>query len=635
MREFSAILRTAGAVAAIVAATIVAAIGLTGAPTAHAQSPTANETASLTPLDPVADREGARLEVLSSRDARLYSEIFVLQEAGDWAGADSLIARLEDPVLMGHVLFQRYMHPTAYRSRFAELRDWLADHADHPGAERIFRLAERRKPRGAAHPPRPVGPDVPAALLAVEAETVGPGAGVREHRPTGPNARAVRTHQRRIAGMVGHGYVTRALAHLEDPAVARLFDPASFDQSLGDIARGYFIYNKDREAFDVAARAANRSGAAVPIAHWWAGLAAWRLGDFDAAAEHFEALARNERAVPWSQAAGGFWAARAYLVGGRPERVNEMLRLSTNHPRTFYGLLAVRALGLTPAFDWTPADGLGFESDLLMRLPAARRAIALIQAGQRARAGQELRRFAQSESIPLKRVVLALADRVGLAEVAFRLGSQMERRTGERFDAALFPLPDWRPSEGFRVDRALIYAFVRQESRFKADAVSSAGARGLMQLMPATAAYMAGERLTAAAKRALFDPAVNLELGQRYLEYLIEDPATRRNLFFIAAAYNGGPGNLRKWRDFAGYNDDPLLFIESIPSRETRIFIERVLTNLWVYRFRTGQPAPSLDAVLSGDWPLYSPLDAQYPPVTTVAWDGPPHLDPAFALSQR
>lgn len=627
MREFSPKIH--------IMAVLIGLLAVLAAAGAPAQSPTQNETAALTPLDPVDTRAEPRLEVLSAQDARLYSQIFILQEAGDWAGADRLIGRLEDPILMGHVLFQRYMHPTAYRSRFDELEGWLADYADHPGAERVHRLAERRKPRGAAHPPRPAAPDVPVELLAAESAEDGAGAAAREHRPSGPNAHAILTHQRRIAGMVGGGYVTRALDHLEDPAVARLFDPVSFDQSLGDIARGYFIYNKDREAFDIAARAANRSGAQVPIAHWWAGLAAWRLGDLDAAAEHFEALARNDRAVPWSRAAGGFWAARAYLVGGRPGRVNEMLRLATNHPRTFYGLLAVRALGLTPAFDWTPADGLGVESDLLLRLPAARRAIALIQAGQRGLAGQELRRFARSDSTPLMRVVLALADRVGLAEVAFRLGSRMERRTGERFDAALFPLPDWEPKDGFRVDRALIHAFVRQESQFKADAVSRAGARGLMQLMPATAAYMAGEPVTAGDKRALFDPAVNLELGQRYLEYLIEEPATERNLFFIAAAYNGGPGNLRKWRDFAGYDDDPLLFIESIPSRETRIFIERVLTNLWVYRFRTGQPTPSLDAVLRGEWPVYTPLDAAYPPVTTVAWDGPAHLDPAFALTQR
>ena len=75
-------------------------------------------------------------------------------------------------------------------------------------------------------------------------------------------------------------------------------------------------------------------------------------------------------------------------------------------------------------------------------------------------------------------------------------------------------------------------------------------------------------------------------------------------------AYNGGPGNLNKWRRKSDYQGDPLLFIESIPSRETRAFVERVLTNLWIYRFRLGQPAPSLDAIAAGAWPRYQAFDA-------------------------
>ncbi|MEL0110223.1 MAG: hypothetical protein VW835_00685, partial [Rickettsiales bacterium] len=78
----------------------------------------------------------------------------------------------------------------------------------------------------------------------------------------------------------------------------------------------------------------------------------------------------------------------------------------------------------------------------------------------------------------------------------------------------------------------------------------------------------------------------------------------------VVFAYNGGPGNLKKWRRNSEYQNDPLLFIESIPSRETRVFVERVLTNLWIYRFRLGQPAPSLDAVAAGTWPRYSRLDS-------------------------
>jgi soluble lytic murein transglycosylase len=98
-------------------------------------------------------------------------------------------------------------------------------------------------------------------------------------------------------------------------------------------------------------------------------------------------------------------------------------------------------------------------------------------------------------------------------------------------------------------------------------------------------------------------------LGQKYIKILLRDTKINGDLFFMAAAWNGGPGNLNKWRVNNNYMDDPLFFIESIPSRETRNFVEKVLTNLWIYRDRLGQPTPSLDAIAAGKWPLYKAFD--------------------------
>ena len=97
--------------------------------------------------------------VLSQRDISRYRVIFELQEDGDWAQADKIIADLEDPILMGHVLAQRYLHPTKYRSKYKELKDWLAKYHDHPEARRIYDLAMRRKPKNwkPPHPPSAMG----------------------------------------------------------------------------------------------------------------------------------------------------------------------------------------------------------------------------------------------------------------------------------------------------------------------------------------------------------------------------------------------------------------------------------------------------------------------------------------------
>ncbi len=185
----------------------------------------------------------------------------------------------------------------------------------------------------------------------------------------------------------------------------------------------------------------------------------------------------------------------------------------------------------------------------------------------------------------------------------------MERKHGIRLDAAIYPMPHWEPEDGFKIDRSLIYAFIRQESRFRPNAESRAGASGVMQLMPATAGYMAGTRMSGSERQRLFDPAYNMSLGQKYIQHLLQDPNIGGNLFYTLAAYNAGPGNLQKWREKVDYEGDPLLFIESLPSRETRLYMEHVLSNLWIYRIRMGQPAPTMDALLAGNWPVYIALD--------------------------
>jgi soluble lytic murein transglycosylase-like protein len=177
--------------------------------------------------------------------------------------------------------------------------------------------------------------------------------------------------------------------------------------------------------------------------------------------------------------------------------------------------------------------------------------------------------------------------------------------------ASLYPVPPWSPRDGFRLDRALIYAFMRQESSFDPQARSPDGARGLMQLMPATASALDRKReFRGDARDELFDPALNLSLGQRYLAELLASRRVRGDLLRLAVAYNAGPGNLGNWERLMDYGGDPLLFIESLPTLETRLFAERVLANLWIYRVRLGQPTPSLDALAADRWPAYEPLDA-------------------------
>ena len=171
------------------------------------------------------------------------------------------------------------------------------------------------------------------------------------------------------------------------------------------------------------------------------------------------------------------------------------------------------------------------------------------------------------------------------------------------YDGIAYPLPEWEPLNGWKTERSLLLALMRQESGFNPYAVSSAGARGVMQLLPSTAYYITKDRQLKKNKNKLFDVTYNMEAGQRYVNYLMAKEFIDGNLFFMMAAYNAGPGNLMKWKKKMRYQNDPLLFIELLPAAQTRIYIERVMANYWIYSMRMGEFPESLEQLNSGLWP--------------------------------
>jgi len=558
------------------------------------------ETVSVLPVAAV--RELDLPSVLSEADVRRYRKIFAVQEPGDWKAADKLIKELENPLLLGHVMSQRYLHPTKYRSRYKELKAWMDKYADHPEARRIYKLALRRKPSNWRAPKKPA-----TVARTASAETTArirvPGKRLKKK-----DRRRVRQLKRLVRSHLRYGHTLSAKRLIQSKELKHLFSIPEQDEARARLGRGYFSDGRDDWALKWAGDAADRSGKYVPDAHWMAGLAAWRLDRKEVAARHFEAAADLSDGSDWLHTAAAFWAARAYLVTRQPAKVTPLLQRAAKHQRTFYGLLARRILGLPMEFRWTLPP---MEDDTVTRLstnPRGERAMALLQVGAQRRAERELRSLSRTTDANLAHGILGLAARGNMASLAVRLDQRLYP-DGGGFDGAAYPVPMWTPIDGFRVDRALIYAVIRQESKFNPKAKSWAGARGLMQLMPRTASFVARDSAYRWDKKTkLYKPEINLKLGQRYIEILLKDTKIKGDLFLMAAAWNGGPGNLNKWRRKTEYMDDPLFFIESLPSRETRIFIERVLSNLWIYRNRLGQGTPSLSAIAAGEWPVYTPL---------------------------
>ena len=544
--------------------------------------------------------------ILSEHDKDQYARIFAVQERGDWRTADRLIATLEDPVLMGYVQYQRYMHPTAYRSRYHELKDWLASYADMAEASDIYKLAVKRRPSNAARPARPE----PRRYRAVAHRQYAVAEG-----PRMDFSRSFRNAARKVRSLLRRERPTQALNYISQASVRRPLTAVEFDTLLSRIATSYYIEHRDDRAYEEAVKAARRSRTGVPLADWIAGLASWRMGHFDKAAEHFSYVAKAPNASDWTRAAGGFWAARSFVAMRAPEKAAPMLETAASTGATFYVLLAAAQLGRDVRFHWVkpPLDQAGLS--LLMADNGVRRAIALAQLGRTADAEKELARAHGRVDASLDHALIALSERLSLpaAQLQVANAAYVPATYGpDRYvmNAGLFPVPGYQPADGYRVDRALVFALMRQESKFRPSARSRAGARGLMQIMPATASHIAQDRSLrrsgANGRDRLFDPSFNLTLAQQYIEELMGSGEPRGNLYMLMTAYNGGPGNLNRWLKSTDYRNDPLLFIESIPAPETRGYIERVLTNYWIYRDRLGQETPSLEAAAQGEWPVYS-----------------------------
>jgi soluble lytic murein transglycosylase-like protein len=551
--------------------------------------------------------------VLSDTDADLYNRIFLAQIDGKWKQADRLSAKLSDRRLLGHVRHQRYMHPTAYRSRYPELHHWLLAYADHPGAERIYKLAKQRHLKNWKRPTAPKRP-----VISKQARRMQDRAAVDRKKPS-PGARKIRLPRWLRVNI--HSYLRRGRPDLADKyihskKVRRAIGTRRLDRARSLVATGYLRAGKDQKALDLATMAAKRSRDRVPSADRIAGLAAWRAGLGDRATHHFSQLARSETAGGRNRAAGAYWAARTLLRGGDAQQVRQFLELAAAHPRTLHGLLACRQLAMTPDLQWQTPVLDDEQLAALMTLPAVQRAVALSEAGRPHLADAELGYLRRHAPPGVRRALFGLAVRLPAPAVALRIAQTTLSNGGPYYDVGLYPLLSLADTEKLGLDRALIHAFVRQESHFNARARSRVGARGLMQILPSTASFVGADRSLKWSKRAnLYDPAVNLDLGDKYLAHLLTIDPINGDLIRLVAAYNGGPGNLRKWLRRMGQQTDPLFFLETIPSRETRFFTERVLTNLWIYRLRLGQPQPSLDDLAAGRWPRYESAGGRTRPV--------------------
>lgn len=366
------------------------------------------------------------------------------------------------------------------------------------------------------------------------------------------------------------------------------------------IAWSYYLTGDDAAARRLADKARSGYGDWAAQADWVAGLAAWRQKDWQAASDAFASAAR--RSGDEEIAAGAhFWAARADMAGGHPERVEARLKAASRNSETFYGLLALEQLGLKVK----PVDQTALGS--VEKQPNVRAALALAEIGETDLADQLIRYQARIGDARDHASLATIAGRMDLP--ATQLWLAHNGPAGAQASvSARYPDPKgWRPVGGWRVDRALVFAHALQESQFRVNITSPAGARGLMQVMPGTAA-MLSRRKGESTVGPLNNPSVNLEYGQSFIETIRDMSETGGLLPKVIAAYNAGPLPVGQWNARTRDNNDPLLYIESIPYWETRSYVTIVLRNYWMYQMQSGEQARSLAALSQGLWPRFPGL---------------------------
>jgi soluble lytic murein transglycosylase-like protein len=175
--------------------------------------------------------------------------------------------------------------------------------------------------------------------------------------------------------------------------------------------------------------------------------------------------------------------------------------------------------------------------------------------------------------------------------------------------ASRYPTPKWAPKGGWQVDPALAYAHTLQESAFRGTAVSSADARGLMQITPITVREFAPQLGLSAKDVNIFDPATNLAFGQQNLQMLRDSSATRGELPKVIAAYNAGLQPVSRWNTQVNDQGDPLLYMESLPYWETRTYVASVMRNYWMYERQADASSSSRAALAQNAWPMFPSAD--------------------------
>ncbi len=533
--------------------------------------------------------ERAVAAILGKEDRAHYRQLFAAIDAEEWGVVEELLAKRPDGALTQVARAEYYTHANSPKVSAEQIVAWFNAGVDLPQAEQIAKMGAKRGIAYLPATPTQQGfqrqPYAPKRILP---------RGVNDGTMPGAVASAILAAIKADNPSEAQRLLAEAEVQLSSDARA---------EWRQRVAWSYYIENDDAAALELARTAAEGSGEWAAEGAWVEGLAAWRLGYCSLAAEAFARTAGSASNTELA-AAGHYWAHRALVRCREPGQAQQHLSAAAQLDETLYGMLAADQLGVElPAY--APPQPFGrADWELLAGRGNVRVATALTEIGRPALADEVLRREAQIGPGNQFDALSRLARELGLP--ATQLFMAHNAPYGTRSDPSLrFPVARWQPVDGWQVDPALAFAHTLQESNFRTTAVSPANARGLMQITPITVRQHASMLSMSAAYVDLNDPEVNLAFGQRNLEMLRDSPATGGALPKIMAAYNAGLTPIARWNTEINDQNDPLLWMESIPYWETRGYVAIVMRNYWMYERAAGAASPSRRALAQGRWPEF------------------------------
>lgn len=517
-----------------------------------------------------------------------YRAIFKAMDGKQWDAAKNLIANAPTGPLKSIAQAEYFLDVNSPRAELGPLLTLVNEAPQIPQAAQLGRLAKKR------------GAQLLPSLPQRRNLSYIPGLSIRKKPSSIKSDSTANSIRGRILGFIKNDGPRSAEELLSRTGSLSSEARTELEQR---VAWSYYIENDDKSAQRMAQKAQKGSGPWVVHADWVAGLSSWRLKDCQTASAAFDKVGRRATNSDL-QVAGLYWGARSDIVCGQPQKAQGKLQTAAKRSDSFYGLLSAQTLGMDIASSKTSASYTKGDWKALKQHDNVKAAIALVEIGEEGLADEVLRHQATIGGSNDHAVLLKLARDLNLPRTQLWLAHHAPR--GFKPDAqARFPAPKWKPDGGWRVDPALVYAHTLQESAFRSKAVSPANAIGLMQVRPGTAGDIARANGRKFKKAQLFEPSTNLEYGQSYLEYLGDSSITGGKLPKVAAAYNAGPGSVQRWNNEIQDNDDPLLYMESIPYVETRGYVSIILRNYWMYEQQAGIKSASLGTLAQNKWPSF------------------------------